>query len=748
MWTLSKERMPSLARYFLQRIRIIALLRVTHLIAFGVLACALPILIRAATCDNGASVDSLERCLFIKHYNSDDTLADPRVARVLRLAKGEYARSIALIVAISEYKHPEFDVPAAKIDAQRLAKFLVDDQQFDEVILLNDGEATIENIRYFLRTYAYERAAFYRGKVRFLFAFSGHGVPLPTVSNSADVMHVTPSVGLALASAADDRDLKNIYGLNELRPLFADLAKNVFHFLALINACYGGDIFGLALGGGDPNDFESPSSFGITAGPADDKVISLGSGHGSLFFDTLITGVESGDADPEARKVTLGLVPTPRDLYGIVRLGTLDSYISTEIKRALDSGVSPADSPRGNDHHWSGPIVPDGTRNLGGFFFMQHPPSANVHVTQPLVGSVSTFVTSLKVGRFFAPSLNQITIPQGRDDGFAMLRKTGALKRGIDVSHFQGEIDWSRVATANIQFAYIKATDAGSRVDPRFQSNWNGAKAAKLFRGAYHVYDFCESTEAQLANIRRTVPIEKDSLPIAIDIEFYDGQSSATIATLSREGQCVEKLGKEAVRRNLALLIEGLNATYGKNPIFYGKDHLINEILGTELATRIPLWKSRPGVKQAPEPPWSLWQFSDNETVDGVPVRVDLNVLSQSKVTSPVEPSKTEMITRNWIHPGLNVGCNETNSGKLEASVDLDPQYDETVVSAVASLRDTNNVKDQTGPTVDTAAGPTVIVSYGFKGLDRDFVGNCPGGGHATLVVTFTIQRKIPAGSK
>ena len=282
-------------------------------------------------------------------------------------------RSIAVIVGISEYKNPHFNLPAAKIDVENLKHFLIDDQQFDEVIVLENEAVSINNIRYFLRTYATHRAASYSGKVRFLFAFSGHGVPVESVGDAATGAGVRPSVGLALVDASDDRDLENIYGLDELRPLFIDLAKNTYHFLALINACYGGDIFGLSIGGGDPNDPESRSSWGITAGPDDNTVISLGAGHGSLFFDTLIQGVESGEADPDARKVTLGLMAEPRSFNGIVRLGTLDAYLSTQIRKIVEGGGLSAQDLSGNDHHWMGPLVPETTRSKGGFFFAAPP---------------------------------------------------------------------------------------------------------------------------------------------------------------------------------------------------------------------------------------------------------------------------------------------------------------------------------------------------------------------------------------
>ncbi|AQT43495.1 lysozyme [Bartonella apihabitans] len=58
--------------------------------------------------------------------------------------------------------------------------------------------------------------------------------------------------------------------------------------------------------------------------------------------------------------------------------------------------------------------------------------------------------------------------------------------RGIDVSHHQGEIDWHKIKSQNISFAYIKATEGGDFKDPQFKKNWDHALEAGLRVGAYH----------------------------------------------------------------------------------------------------------------------------------------------------------------------------------------------------------------------------------------------------------------------
>jgi hypothetical protein len=68
----------------------------------------------------------------------------------------------------------------------------------------------------------------------------------------------------------------------------------------------------------------------------------------------------------------------------------------------------------------------------------------------------------------------------------------------------------------------------------------------------------------------------------------------------------------------------------------------------------------------------------------------------------------------------------------------------EKVVSVTASYAHTDKIQGATPPTVKGGPASVVDVTYGFNGLDKNFFGDCPGGGHATVVVTFTVARKVP----
>ena len=93
--------------------------------------------------------------------------------------------------------------------------------------------------------------------------------------------------------------------------------------------------------------------------------------------------------------------------------------------------------------------------------------------------------------------------------------------RGVDVSEYQGEIDWEKLSNQNIDFAYIKATEGSSYTDERFQYNYQNAITTNLKIGAYHFFSFDSDAISQSENYIKNVPKDMNLLPPVVDIEFY-----------------------------------------------------------------------------------------------------------------------------------------------------------------------------------------------------------------------------------
>lgn len=180
---------------------------------------------------------------------------------------------------------------------------------------------------------------------------------------------------------------------------------------------------------------------------------------------------------------------------------------------------------------------------------------------------------------------------------------------GVDVSHYQGSIDWAAVAADGIDFAYLKATEAGDWVDETFATNWAGARAAGLKVGAYHFFTFCRTGADQAANFLRVVPDGAD-LPHAIDLEFPNN--------------CSQRPPVGDLQRELRVFIDTVEAATGRPVLLYVEDDF-DDRYGILDAFPVATWErsmwGRPDGDR-----WTFWQCSDVAEVDGIDGGVDLNV--------------------------------------------------------------------------------------------------------------------------
>jgi lysozyme len=107
----------------------------------------------------------------------------------------------------------------------------------------------------------------------------------------------------------------------------------------------------------------------------------------------------------------------------------------------------------------------------------------------------------------------------------------GHVVKGVDVSHYQGEIDWQGLRAGGVRFAYIKATEGAHYRDPRFAANWRRSREAGIPRGAYHFFSMCKPGAEQAANFIDAIPAGGQSLPQALDAEQMEacpnGQAAA-----------------------------------------------------------------------------------------------------------------------------------------------------------------------------------------------------------------------------
>lgn len=177
---------------------------------------------------------------------------------------------------------------------------------------------------------------------------------------------------------------------------------------------------------------------------------------------------------------------------------------------------------------------------------------------------------------------------------------------GIDVSHFQSKIDWPKVAGSGIKFAYIKATQGASFLDPMAVTNCMEACAAGIPFGIYHVFMGDATIEKQLANWGRAVSLLKPDLPWWLDIE----PGSVTDETAP---QALAMLRAAFQPTDCVYCSPSTAQAYLSDPGFQAYQLAIAHYTDAPSPNTV-LW-----------PGWEFWQHSATGKVDGVPALVDLD---------------------------------------------------------------------------------------------------------------------------
>jgi lysozyme len=191
--------------------------------------------------------------------------------------------------------------------------------------------------------------------------------------------------------------------------------------------------------------------------------------------------------------------------------------------------------------------------------------------------------------------------------------------KGIDVSHFQGSIDWSKVAAQDIAFAYAKASEGNTVTDPCFVANYQGIKAAGMRRGAYHFLHANVAAADQVKHFLSLLgPVQPGDLPPMLDVETACGMECAAIASCALDW--------------LNQVREALSCT----PLIYSSRGFWNENLaGSAALAAFPLWIAEYTSAAAPALPtgvsnYLIWQHSQSGTVAGIAGAVDLDVFNGS----------------------------------------------------------------------------------------------------------------------
>lgn len=196
---------------------------------------------------------------------------------------------------------------------------------------------------------------------------------------------------------------------------------------------------------------------------------------------------------------------------------------------------------------------------------------------------------------------------------------------GIDVSDWNGNVNWPLVRSAGYSFAFIKATEGTTFVAASFQNNWEGAKEASVIRGAYHFFlpkDNPHNPEEQARHFLQTMgQLDPTDLPPVIDLERYP-------TYVDRAWQAIDFSTRiNYITRWLQVVEQETN----RRPIIYTNlDFWGRYTNNTEQFKNYPLWAANFTSRPVPLYPnawrnWTFWQYTENGSVRGIQGNVDLN---------------------------------------------------------------------------------------------------------------------------
>lgn len=186
---------------------------------------------------------------------------------------------------------------------------------------------------------------------------------------------------------------------------------------------------------------------------------------------------------------------------------------------------------------------------------------------------------------------------------------------GIDVSNWQGYINYSEVKSKGIEVVYIKASEGTRFKDPYFEYNYENAKANGLKVGFYHFVTATNETQAreQAQFFASVISGKAPDCKLAMDFEQFNGISTEEVNKISR------------------VFLETVENLTGKQTVIYSNLYDTQRVFNSELASRYPLWLAYYGDYNKlvnVSSSWSTWdgvQYTSRGTVAGINGYVDRN---------------------------------------------------------------------------------------------------------------------------
>jgi lysozyme len=299
---------------------------------------------------------------------------------------------------------------------------------------------------------------------------------------------------------------------------------------------------------------------------------------------------------------------------------------------------------------------------------------------------------------------------------------------GIDVSEFQGNVDWAKVKASGRQFAIIRVSDGTGHLDSTFAQNWAGAKNAGLIRGVYQFFEPGGDAVAQANLLLSKIggALGPDDLPPMIDVEVTGSQTPATVN--SKIHQWIDKV----------------QAATGKKPLIYTGTWFWDPNVNSSDFASYPLVESYYCSNCCPNLPkpwskWTMWQYSSTGSVPGISGNVDLDkfdgTLAQLQAIAGGAPYSADYVSQSWplASTSLKMKTGETVAAELTMRNSGEKSWDANTKLGTTQPRDRASVfADASWPAANRAAHVTGTVAPGasFKFAFKLHAPDKPGSYH------------------
>lgn len=212
---------------------------------------------------------------------------------------------------------------------------------------------------------------------------------------------------------------------------------------------------------------------------------------------------------------------------------------------------------------------------------------------------------------------------KGDNSPHSGVRRAHAMPiQGLDVSRYQGDIDFKKAREAGTRFVFIKSTEGGDYIDPSFRKNWQRARSAGVAPGAYHFVYWCRDAQEQVDWFLANLPDDPYALPPVLDLEWNNHSRS-----------CPNQPKPEKAFEMAMVMLDAMEAHTGKLPIIYTDINFHRDVLaGRNLPNTMWLRSTaaEPHKRYRSEM-WTFWQFTQTGTMPGVAGEVDRNAFYGSE---------------------------------------------------------------------------------------------------------------------